>query len=31
MYTLVYLNRRDETCIIEFDTEKEMLEFHSRA
>ena len=31
MYTLVYLDRCDETHIIEFDTEKEMLEFYSYA
>lgn len=31
MYTLVYLDRCDETHIIEFNTEKEMLEFYSYA
>lgn len=31
MYTLVYLDRCDETHVIEFDTEKEMLEFYSYA
>ena len=31
MYTLVYVDKYDETHIIDFNTEKEMLEFYSYA